>query len=247
MRTCRGPTSSPAVLLYQLNPVSLLLQGFGRIRSALLTLLGPPSRPSSSSSQGTSRSPGISPNHLYLYMPYLHFDTYKNIIRRRNVIRRRMSHGRARPVPPDIAQLESLDCRVIWEYIGHDPPLNARRTLDQYGYPALRDTYARDDDQMLYKLTKERLTLLPKDRQDMYNMRNAEDEQPPIISPGSPLAMNADTPLKSDAASYKYESDEDLESDILDGNVLMVDQLWLWAIDESASLLSTPTYFTASS
>ncbi|KAK7741936.1 hypothetical protein SLS62_010871 [Diatrype stigma] len=192
----------------------------------------PPSRPSSSSSQGTSRSHGISPSHLYLYMPYLHFDTYKNIIRRRNVIRRRMSHGRARPVPQDIAELESLDCRVIWEYIGHDPPLNARRTLDQYGYPALRDTYARDDDQMLYKLTKERMTLLPKDRQDMYSTRNAEDKQPPIISPGSPLAMNADTPLNSDAASYEYESDEDLESDILDGNVLMVDQLWLWAIDE---------------
>ncbi|RYO95711.1 hypothetical protein DL763_003602 [Monosporascus cannonballus] len=151
-------------------------------------------------------------------------------IRRRAVIKRRMAHARARPVPRDIAELESLESRVIWEYIGHDLPFNARRTLDQYGYPSLQDTYARDDDQMLYKLTKERVTPPSKNKQDMYDT-GAGGEQSAAFSSASPFPRSAETPMMSEAASNKYESEEDLESDILDGNVLMVDQLWLWAID----------------
>ena len=45
---------------------------------------------------------------------------------------------------------------MIWQFLGHDPPINCRRTLDQFGYPSLLDTRARDDDQMLYKMTKQR-------------------------------------------------------------------------------------------
>ena len=202
--------------------------------------LGSP-RPPSPSGKERSRSPGASPNHLYLYLPYLHFDTYLNIIRRRNIIEYRMNHGRARPVPEEVAKLESLEARVIWEYIGHDPPLNARRTLDQYGYPSLRDTYARDDDQMLYKLTKERLTPPLRRRPEQgevggnLGVTRPGKDRSPIISPGSPLAMNEDSdmPIKPERVSIKYESEEDLEADILDGNVLMVDQLWLWAVDTS--------------
>ena len=160
-----------------------------------------------------------------------------------------MKHGRARPVPKEVAELESLESRVIWEYIGHDPPLNARRTLDQYGYPSLRDTYARDDDQMLYKLTKERLAppLRRQEQgvgQDNTGKTRADKERSTIISPGSPLAMNlkSETPNKSETASFKYESEEDLEADILDGNVLMVDQLWLWAVDTSMSYAAAATH-----
>ncbi|RYP02235.1 hypothetical protein DL764_005877 [Monosporascus ibericus] len=131
---------------------------------------------------------------------------------------------------PAESKLESLESRVIWEYIGHDLPLNARRTLDQYGYPSLRDTYARDDDQMLYKLTKERVAPPSKNKQDVYDT-GAGREQSTAFSPSSPFPRFAETPIMSETASYKYESEEDLESDILDGNVLMVDQLWLWAVD----------------
>ncbi|RYP63780.1 hypothetical protein DL771_009113 [Monosporascus sp. 5C6A] len=131
---------------------------------------------------------------------------------------------------PAESKLESLESRVIWEYIGHDLPLNARRTLDQYGYPSLRDTYARDDDQMLYKLTKERVALPSKNKQDMYDISDGREQSAAFSTP-SPFPRSAETPIMSEAASYKYESEEDLESDILDGNVLMVDQLWLWAVD----------------
>ncbi|KAI1372745.1 hypothetical protein F4677DRAFT_240586 [Hypoxylon crocopeplum] len=189
-------------------------------------------RPSSPITTGRSPSPAVTPTHLYLYLPYLHYDTYLNIVRRRNIIKRRMDHGRARPVPKEIAELESLESRVIWEYIGHDPPLNTRRTLDQYGYPTLRDTYARDDDQMLYKLTKERIAIPFKRKRDMYH---AGDGRDPVsaISPASRMMSATDAFKNSDAANHTDESDSDLEGDILDGNVLMVDQLWLWAVDKT--------------
>lgn len=174
----------------------------------------------------------VTPSHLYLYLPYLHYDTYINIVRRRNIIERRMEHGRARPVPKEVAELESLDSRVIWQYVGHDPPLNTRRTLDQYGYPALRDTYSRDDDQMLYKLTKERIAVQFQRKRDMYHTGDGKE---PIsaISPASRLMSAIDTLKQSEVSSHIEESDSELEKDILDGNVLMVDQLWLWSVDKS--------------
>lgn len=197
-------------------------------------------RPPSPARAGRSPSPGISPTYLYLYLPYLHYDTYLNIVRRRNLIKRRMGHGRARPVPKDIAELESLDSRVIWEYIGHDPPLNTRRTLDQYGYPSLRETYARDDEQMLYKLTKERLPIPFMRKWDVYH---SEDVKGPLsaLSPGSRLASSAAKMFKGqEAASQKDEGESNIEDNLLDGNVLMVDQLWLWAVDTTTLMTFFP-------
>ncbi|KAK8034210.1 hypothetical protein PG993_009205 [Apiospora rasikravindrae] len=183
-------------------------------------------RPSSPSISGRSSPGSPTPSHLYLYLPYLHFDTYKNVIKRRNAIRRRLGLGRARPVPKDIAEEESLEMRVTWEFIGHDPPLNARRTLDQYGYPSLRDTYARDDDQMLYKLTKERVALAKNKK------RHLIGDALTATSPASRLAMFSNRIKKADAMLTDDESQSsDDEDEILDGNLLMVDQLWLWAVD----------------
>jgi hypothetical protein len=186
----------------------------------------PSPRPSHSSIQ-----PAISgniPTCLYLYLPYLHFDTYKHIIRRRNLIARRLAHGRARPVPKDIADLKSPELRMIWEYVGHDPPLNYRRTLDQFGSPSLKDTKARDDDQMLYKLTKE-----------------GNPHPPPAAltvgqKPGVSYVereYSFGTKLLHEAIEkHAADSDNEVEPDIRDGNLLMVDQLWLWAIDTSELL-----------
>lgn len=218
-------------------------------RSELLTFVSTYTetltQPTTGPAKDSNRLSGASPlSHLYVYMPYLNFDTYLNIIRRRNIVRRRMAQGRARPVPPDIAELESLEARVIWDYIGHDPPLNARRTLDQYGYPELQDTYARDDDQMLYKLTKERFRV-PFLRKDMYN---TGAEKPTIDSSSAPrrnnlrssaLPVTPSTPARNNGGLSPSSGDEgasifedlDAEENVLDGNVLMVDQLWLWAID----------------
>ncbi|KAI8947890.1 hypothetical protein F4801DRAFT_488395 [Xylaria longipes] len=185
---------------------------------------------------GRSASPNITPAHFYLYLPYLHYDTYINIIQRRNIIRRRKKHGRARPVPKDIAELESLESRVIWEFIGYDHPLNARRTLDQYGYPALQDTWARDDDQMLYKLTKQRIVDPLKRKKDMYH---TGEDLTSAVSPGSRFVSPADKLTKTDDNNFT-ETETDPEDDIINGNALMVDQLWLWAVDNSTLMTFFP-------
>lgn len=140
-----------------------------------------------------------------------------------------MNHGRARPVPKDVSELP-LDLRVLWEYIGYDPPLNTRRTLDQYGFPSLRDTYARDDDQMLYKLTKERPGLpFSTTKRDMVGTRAMKAQS--AISPASRFASTVNM-VRADVLLQDYrEESDDVEKDLLDGNVLMVDQLWLWAVD----------------
>lgn len=154
-------------------------------------------------------------------MPYLHFDTYTNMIRRRYLVKRRLDHGRAGPVPKEISDLESLELKVIWEYIGADPPLNCRRTLDQFGYPSLQETYARDDDQMLYKLTKK---------------QSSESTKKPAPKRAETFASKLSSMVSKDdetSSESDFSSGGEHEDKVKEGNVLMVDQLWLWAIDTS--------------
>ncbi|KAL2162172.1 hypothetical protein VTH06DRAFT_7085 [Thermothelomyces fergusii] len=163
---------------------------------------------------------GITPNCFYLYLPYLHFDTYHSMVRRRKLIAKRRSHGRAKPVPQWLEH-ENLELKMIWEYIGFDPPLNFRRTLDQFGHGSLRDTNSRDDDQMLYKLTK-------KDSHPHWN--HSGDDSSTRSLAGHPLdsAMGSSPSLDRDADA---DTRAGPDSELKDGLVLMVDQLWLWSID----------------
>lgn len=167
---------------------------------------------------------------IYLFIPFLHFDSYKNLLRRRSLIQRRLRQGRARPVPQNVARLPSLELQVIWEYLGYDPPVNCRRTLDQYGYPSLRDTRPRDDDQMLYKMTKERIPLSDQVGDDTYDnpgegVRQTRRETSSANSKGS-KAHADDGDLSEGEATIN-------EEEVLNGNVLMVDQLWMWAVGPS--------------
>lgn len=112
----------------------------------------------------------------------------------------------------------------MWEYLGHDPPINCRRTLDQYEYPSLRDTRSRDDDQMLYKLTKER-TPGP-DPKGLLLSKQGSSNVAFSESGGSE---------RSSGSSWRErilgrDGSDGEEDRVLNGNVLMVDQLWLWVI-----------------
>lgn len=149
---------------------------------------------------------------MYLYLPYLHFDTYKALVKRRTLIKRRIKQGRSRPVPQSVAKLDSLESKVIWQFLGHDPPLNCRRTLDQFGYPSLLDTRARDDDQMLYKMTKRRNDIYPdkeEDREMLAKLQKEEEES---------------DDESYDSSNFEEEEEEEEESepeenaeDIIDG------------------------------
>ncbi|KAK2602934.1 hypothetical protein N8I77_009429 [Diaporthe amygdali] len=201
------------------------------------------------SGRGLQRNDSSSPRQgcLYLYFPFLHFDSYKMLVKRRDIIKRRAAQGRTRPVPPEVAKDISLESRVIWEYLGYDPPFNCRRTLDQYRYPSLHDTRARDDDQMLYKMTKERVIL---------NAKPAVASLGPVLRGDERVLTQYD---RGDAAGFGDDDDDDQEhldsesesnedeldakpeDDVLDGNVLMVDQLWLWAADTKTLVTFYPS------
>ncbi|KAL4975881.1 hypothetical protein BDW66DRAFT_63176 [Aspergillus desertorum] len=143
--------------------------------------------------------------HLALYLPYLHWDTYWNLLQRRRVIEERLRQGRSRPVPDSISS-SSLEAKLIWKYLGNEPPIHIRRTLDQFGYPNLRSTVARDDDQMLWKRTRKATNLI--------------DELGNSVSPREGL----------DPESSPFP----------DGKVLMVDQLWLWIVDQKTVVTFFP-------
>jgi hypothetical protein len=193
----------------------------------------------------TPRKGGFNPTHVQmcLYLPYLHFDTYKALVKRRALIKRRIKQGRSRPVPQSVAKLESLELKVIWQYLGHDPPVNCRRTLDQFGYPSLLDTRARDDDQMLYKMTKQRCGHLDPD--DVLLSRSKEKEKAAYEKEqreeNEEDEDNEDDEDDEDEDGEGSESEpEEDEEDILDGNVLMVDQLWLWIVDSATTVTFFP-------
>ena len=90
-----------------------------------------------------------------VYLPYLHWDTFKNMQRQAAIIKKRSEQAHARPVIPEIASSTSMAHKLIWQYLTSDRPVHCRRTLDQYGYPNLRNTAVRDADQIFYKRTKQ--------------------------------------------------------------------------------------------
>lgn len=161
-----------------------------------------------------------------LFLPYLHFDSYKRLIRRRDLITQRLKQGRSQPVPENVAKSDSLELQVIWEYLGHDPPINCRRTLDQYEYPSLRDTRSRDDDQMLYKLTKERFAVA--DEKGVFTFR--QDSSNGATSGSGRSEPSSSTNSWRERVFAGDGNDNGDVNGVLNGNVLMVDQLWLWVI-----------------
>lgn len=141
-----------------------------------------------------------------VYLPYLHWDTYANMKKRADVIKRRRKQYQARPIPRDIAHGKSMEHKVIWQYLTLDRPYHCRRTLDQYGYPSLRNTTVRDDDQILYKRTKPGA--------------DASSAKEPLLKHRPHLGRSS-----TGITSLPPDSEEDASK------VLMVDQLWLWIVD----------------
>jgi hypothetical protein len=146
---------------------------------------------------------------MSLYLPYLHWDTYTRMVKRRDIVKSRLIQGRSRPTPESIGTMD-LELIVAWKYLGYDPPFHTRRTLDQFGYPNLSDTRARDDDQMLYKMTKRP----PKEKEE----KPTQDGKAKS-APGDPTHEKEDETNPSPKKDF-YKT-------LRDGKVLMVDQVWL--------------------
>ena len=90
-----------------------------------------------------------------------------------------------------------LEEQMIAKYVHAEAPLHPRRTLDQFYYGTLKDTGARDRDQVVYRAT---------------------------------------TPEAHDCVGFATcpQCNEDVRKV---SRVIMVDQLWLWILDESKKTL----------
>lgn len=121
--------------------------------------------------------------------------------------------------------------------MGHDPPMNVRRTLDQFGYPGLLDTRARDDDQMLYKMTKERFVNSELVTNSVsHHEREAARKSKTTHEEGEEEDDDDEIDGESGGFATHNETDSESDDDVLDGNVLMVDQLWLWIVDSGMNI-----------
>lgn len=94
------------------------------------------------------------------------------------------------------------DNQLIYKYLHQEPPLHPRRTLDQSYYGALKNTQARDRDQVVYRATTPQHHGCVKNEQD-----------------GKCAQCQDDVRMLP--------------------RVIMVDQLWMWILDESRWLLTS--------
>ena len=145
-------------------------------------------------------------------MPYIFWDTFEGQVARSATIRRRVDQKNARPVDPTIIPGRSIEHKLIWQYMDSKHPIHCRRTLDQYGYPSLRNTAVRDSDQILYKRTS--------------------NEQADIGTQQRETHMQHITSLLRSAKSMGHAVSMERTAPDLTAKVLMVDQLWLWVLDD---------------
>ena len=93
---------------------------------------------------------------------------------------------------------------------------------------------------MLYKLTKQ--DVLDPLKKGVRKLTGGRDER--ATTPGRTASANPPSLKKRDTMKSEDDSDFDVEEvDFKNGAVLMVDQLWLWAIDTSKPSSRRPHLF----
>lgn len=112
------------------------------------------------------------------------------------------------------------DEKLIERYLNSKPPLHPRRTLDQSYYWTLKDTRKRDRDQVVYRAT-------------------APD--PKLVHHKCFKGLRGDKTVKQalEDGSMKPTCMQCLEDARRVPRVVMVDQLWMWVLDESKPNLPT--------
>ena len=168
----------------------------------------------------------------------------------------RMSPGRRlRPTHPlgqlliDAARLfEAVaafqDNKVIEKYLFADPPLHPRRSLDQAYFWKLRSTCRRDRDQVVYRYTSPRF-------HHIYRVPDKNDDEAEVERlVEKTRARNEGRHLDKGPNKWqwsghgKFEDEhgcEECEFQIRKtARAVMVDQLWMWVLDENTILTCFP-------
>lgn len=160
------------------------------------------------------------------------------------------------------------DRRMLEKYLFHDPPLHPRRILDQSYYWTLRTTKARDRDQVIYRDTRLKLDYIhklehKKEKQSLCSKlhipfgrdssrqprqtASATSDGSSHGSGGHVAAQGVDdivSPLmmwKQHSATTDEHGCDQCRSEIKKvSQLIMVDQLWMWVLDEHTIITSFP-------
>lgn len=142
-----------------------------------------------------------------------------------------LAHTRVGQVLFDAAMLyEAMtiyrDKKFIHKYLYKDPPLHPRRTLDQAYYWTLKTTRARDRDQVVYRGTRPTLEHSIDVKEKKWNCpkKRLKSEQ------------SEDSNAEKDG-SYCVHCRSDIRKV---SRLLMVDQLWMWILDEKTIITAFP-------
>jgi hypothetical protein len=167
---------------------------------------------------------------------------------------------------PDLKAIqEHLDwCKnekMLCAYLYNQPPVHPRRTLDQFYYHMLEDTKERDQDQVItryYHNVWKRNLKAPVD-EDEFNFAMPPADEPefpfrldnvvddgPAFEHGDTLVKDHDTeglpPAKiAESGLSRLDSNTSSTEAKEPRFVMMVDQLWLWILDESKYLFLVST------
>ncbi|KAK3493367.1 hypothetical protein B0T13DRAFT_403311 [Neurospora crassa] len=159
------------------------------------------------------------------------------------------------------------DQRMLEKYLFHDPPLHPRRTLDQSYYWTLRTTKARDRDQVIYRDTKldfvHELQETERPKHSLWSKihRSSQHDSTRATSSITSTIMEDPAPIPEDSETVQYAGDDvsppmrwkhhsemtdeqgcdQCKSDIKKvSQLIMVDQLWMWVLDEHTIITSFP-------
>ncbi|KAK4237256.1 hypothetical protein C8A03DRAFT_34787 [Achaetomium macrosporum] len=140
------------------------------------------------------------------------------------------------------------DQQMLEKYLYNDPPLHPRRTLDQSYYWTLKTTKARDRDQVVYRGTST-------NTEDLHRLQQkAETQQPERlgrllerlhVAPTKRTITSSSTEPQWQWTHHSENTDENgcehCRNNIRKtSQVIMVDQLWMWVLDERTIITSFP-------
>lgn len=152
------------------------------------------------------------------------------------------------------------DKSLIQKYLHHQSPLHPRRTLDQAYYWTLKTTKTRDRDQVVYRGTRAAPTDVHKidETSRKWNCKASSDDNPAKPRPETQKdnAQSIEEAKGFTIRDWKRDQEEKkLDERIKEfgarcadcrahirkvSRVIMVDQLWMWILDERTILTSFP-------
>lgn len=131
------------------------------------------------------------------------------------------------------------DQKIFEKYMSGKTVLHPRRTLDQYYYGTLHNTHIRDRDQVVYRGTTRNAERAHKFQEtggrkgSLHIVPHSPENK--CICDGEALKWSGHTSVEDDNACSYCKSDVQKVS-----RVIMVDQLWMWVLDENTIITSFP-------